>query len=390
MLKLLICFGMFLVSGFGAEDVDYLWRVAQTYQQTGDHGLEEVQLKKILSLDPNHPKASARLYEISQLKKAGQTKGVEGNVLGIQSILQGKSVEVLEQKIFQSEEEEILHLEEVIRKDAVSSGHKRQIQERLSKYYFRLGMEAIKSENIRRAIESLEKSIDYNEAFQLSYYELGFLYFRIRELQRGIENLEQFVKLQPAGILSKTVRETLLNKYMSIARKYYYQQDFKNCKPYLERIIRLNKNSTEAETALVYLMNLYFFQGTKLLRVGDFASAGRNFYEALRVVKEKPDLDPKLFAKLANSAVEPFIKYAQELFITEKNYSEAYKFFQAVTWLVPGSAQSFLAKEYMKEINRLNETADNPVVYFNNFIEEENNRFHLEKRALQLGKTVKQ
>ena len=196
------------------------------------------------------------------------------------------------------------------------------------------------------------------------------------------------MKLQPSGILSKTVRETLLNKYMSIARKYYYQQDFKNCRPYLERIIRLNKNSTEAETALVYLMNLYFFQGSKLLTVGDYAAAGKNFYEALRVAKEKPDLDSKLFAKLANDAVVPFIKYAQELFITQKDYSEAYKYFQAVTWLVPGSAQSFLAKEYMKEINRINETADNPVVYFNNFIEEENKRFHLEKRSLKLGKKV--
>jgi tetratricopeptide (TPR) repeat protein len=372
----------------GAQDISFLWKIAQNYQQSGDHGLEEIQLKKILAIDPAHPGASKRLAEIKQLKKSGQTKGVEGSVLGIQSILEGKTVEVLEEKQFHSEKDEVHHLESILRNDAVSEGQKVQIRERLSKYFFKVGMDAIKKEEIRVAIESLEKSIDYNKKFQLSYYELGFLYFRIRELQRGIENLEQFVKLQPSGILSKTVRETLLNKYMSIARKYYYQQDFKNCRPYLERIIRLNKNSTEAETALVYLMNLYFFQGSKLLTVGDYAAAGKNFYEALRVAKEKPDLDSKLFAKLANDAVVPFIKYAQELFITQKDYSEAYKYFQAVTWLVPGSAQSFLAKEYMKEINRINETADNPVVYFNNFIEEENKRFHLEKRSLKLGKKV--
>ena len=388
MMKLLICFFSLLATALGSETTEYLWKVAQSYQESGAHGLEEVQLRKILSIDPNHQEAGARLNELTQLKKIGQSKGIEGTVVDIQSILQGKSMEVLEEKTFQTENEEVSHLEEILRIDAISTTQKKQIKERLSAYYFKVGMEAIKNEKIRTAVESLEKSISYNKLFQLSYYELGFLYFRIRELQRGIENLEEFVKLQPAGILSKTVRETLLNKYMSIGRKHYYQQDFKSCKPYLEKIIRLNKNSPEAETALVYLMNLYFFQGTKLLTVGDFAAAGKNFYEALRVIKEKPDLDPQLFSKLANNAVEPFIKYAQELFITDKNYSEAYKYFQAVTWLVPGSAHSFLAKEYMKEINRLNSTADNPVVYFNNFIEEENNRFHLEKSSLQLGKNA--
>jgi tetratricopeptide (TPR) repeat protein len=378
-LLLLFCFPS------SAADVSFLWKLAESYRQSGDLGLEEVQLRKLIAEDPMHTQAQARLKAIRNLKTAGQARGVEGSMEDIRSILEGRTVEALEEKIHKSEKAEVKHMEDVLRDEAVTESQKIQIMEKLSAYYFKLAMTAINQEKIRVAIESLEKSTTYNDQLQLGFYELGFLYFRIRELQRGIENLERFVKLQPSGILSKTVRETLLNKYMSIARKYYYQQDFKNCKPYLERIIRLNRTSPESETALVYLMNLYFFQGMKFLRVEDYATASSNFYEALEVVREGPELDPALFGKLAQNAVEPFIKHAQQLFIIEKNYPVAFRYFQAVTWLVPGSAHSFLAKEYLKEIGRINQTAQNPVVYFSNFVKEENQRFLLEKRSLNLS-----
>ena len=368
-----------------AADVDFLWKLAQSYKQSGELGLEEVQLRKLVAEDPTHVNAQARLKAIKNLKTTGQARGVEGRMEDIRSILEGKTVEVLEEKAFRSEEAEVKHMEEVLQDETVTESQKIQLQEKLSTYYFKLAMDAIKQEKIRVAIESLEKSTTYNKRLQLGFYELGFLYFRIRELQRGIENLERFVKLQPSGILSKTVRETLLNKYMSIARKYYYQKDFKHCKPYLERIIRLNRTSPEGEIALVYLMNLYFYQGMKFLRVEDYSIASSNFYQALEVVREGPELDPALFGKLAQNAVEPFIKHAQQLFIVEKDYPFAFRYFQAVTWLVPGSAHSFLAKEYLKEIGRINQTAENPVVYFSDFIKEENQRFLLEKRSLNLS-----
>ena len=41
----------------------------------------------------------------------------------------------------------------------------------------------------------------------------------------------------------------------------------------------------------------------------------------------------------------------------------------------------------MREIHRVNETAENPIVYFSNFIEEENQRFLLEQRGLEIGKS---
>ena len=115
--------------------------------------------------------------------------------------------------------------------------------------------------------------------------------------------------------------------------------------------------------------------------------ASQNFYNALAVLREKPNLDAKLFGKLARNAVDPFIKHAQKLFIIKKSYGEAYPFFEAVSWLVPGTTKAFLAKEYMREIHRVNETAENPIVYFSNFIEEENQRFLLEQRGLEIGKS---
>ena len=127
-------------------------------------------------------------------------------------------------------------------------------------------------------------------------------------------------------------------------------------------------------------MNLYYYRGMDFLKVDDYSGASQNFYQTLLTVRERPNLDPSLFKKLAKNAVDPFIKLAQKLFIKDKNYGKSYQYFEAVTWLVPGSAHSFLAKEYLKEIKRLNGTAENPIVYFTNFIEEENQRFMTEEK----------
>ena len=371
-----------------AQGDSFLWDLAKNHREDGNLAMEEISLRQLLDVNPGHKLARDRLDEIEFAKKSGRVNGIEENLASIQSIIRGqvvkKGTSKAQVKGFSNPDEEAAYLEKALGNKALTENQKVQMSEKLSQYYFHRGMDSIKAEKIRDAIESLEKSIHYDAKFQLSYYELGFLYFRIRELQLGIQNLEYFVELQPSGILTKTVRETLLNKYMSIARTYYFQQDFKNCKPYLERIIRLNKSSPEADTALVYLMNLYFFQGMKHLKVDDYARASFNFFQALEALKEKPSLDHKLFGKLARNAVNPFLKYAQQLFILEKNYGDAYTYFQAVTWIVPGSSQSFLAKEYMKEINRINETAENPIVYFSNFIQEENQRFLLERRGLDL------
>ena len=77
---------------------------------------------------------------------------------------------------------------------------------------------------------------------------------------------------------------------------------------------------------MVFLMNLYYFTGLKHLKLEDYMQASKNFYNALAVLREKPNLDPKLFGKLARNAVDPFIKYAQKLFIIQKSYGEAYPF----------------------------------------------------------------
>ena len=76
------------------------------------------------------------------------------------------------------------------------------MKEKLSTYYFKRGMKAIKEEKIREAIESLEKSIFYNQKFQLSYYELGFSLFQNTRIATRHKNLEKFVELQPSGILA--------------------------------------------------------------------------------------------------------------------------------------------------------------------------------------------
>lgn len=374
-----------------ANQTGFLWQLAASHRQDGNLVLEEVALKKLMRIDPGYPGVRKRLKELQVMRKAGQIGGVEERLQGIQTLLRGDTQQLLSDKNgargFKTPDDEAEFLEKSLANKALSQNQKVQMKEKLSNYYFNRGMKAIKSEKIREAIESLEKSIFYNHKFQLSYYELGFLYFRIRELQHGIKNLEKFVELQPSGILAKSVREHLLNKYMTIARTYYFEQDFKNCKPYLEKIIRLNRSSPEADTALVFLMNLYYFTGLKHLKLEDYTQASENFYNALAVLREKPNLDPRLFGKLARNAVDPFIKNAQHLFVIKKSYGEAYPFFEAVSLLVPGTTKAFLAKEYMREIHRVNETAENPIVYFNNFIEEENQRFLLEQRGLEIGKS---
>jgi hypothetical protein len=73
------------------------------------------------------------------------------------------------------------------------------------------------------------------------------------------------------------------------------------------------------------------------------------------------------------------------LFI-DSSFGEAYKYFEAVTLMVPGTSESFMAREYMKEIERQTGQAENPVVYFSNFVQEESNRFLLEEeRRKYLG-----
>ena len=371
---LVVIFGLAAISCLGANQSGFLWQLADSHRQDGNLVLEEVALKKLMRMDPGYPGARKRLKELEAMRKAGHTGGVEERLQGIQTLLRGNTQQLMSDKNgtrgFKTPDDEAKFLEKSLANKALSQNQKVQMKEKLSTYYFKRGMRAIKGEKIREAIESLEKSIFYNQKFQLSYYELGFLYFRIRELRHGIKNLEKFVELQPSGILTKSVREHLLNKYMTIARTYYFEQDFKNCKPYLEKIIRLNRSSPEADTALVFLMNLYYFTGLKHLKLEDYTQASENFYNALDVLREKPNLDTKLFGKLARDAVDPFIKHAQKLFIIKKSYGEAYPFFEAVSWLVPGTTKAFLAKEYMREIHRVNETADNPIVYFNNFIEE--------------------
>lgn len=366
-----------------ADQASFLWKVAKSHRQSGNLPLEEISLKKLFQVDPAYPGVKERLDQIAALKGGEDESGLQSRLDDIQQMVKGDFSQAVAQTGFKSEEEEAEFLERAVNNRALTENQKAQMKEKLSVYYYKKAMDSIKREQVRVAIESLEKSIDYNGSFQLAYYELGFLYFRIRELQRGIANLEKFVDLQPAGILAKNVRETLMTKYMAIARTYYYQQDFKKSKPYLERIIKVNNRSPEADEALTFLMNLYFFQGVKHLQLDDYSNASVNFFQALSALKEKPALDLQLFAKLARSAVEPFLKYAQKLFILDKEYGEAYKYFEAVTWLVPGSSQSFLAREYMKEVQRINNTAENPVVYFSNFIREENERFLLERRGMQ-------
>ena len=390
-LVILLAFYMLQLPSISANQSGFLWQLAESHRQDGNLVLEEVALKKLFSIDPGYPNLQKRLKELDAMRKAGDLRALDDRLQGIQTILRGDTQQIVGDKNgaggFQSPDEEAKFFEKSLLNKSLSQNQKAQMKERLATYYFSKGMAAIKGERIREAIESLEKSIHYNKNFQLSYYELGFLYFRIRELQLGIKNLEQFVELQPSGILSKTVRENLLNKYMTVARTYYFKQDFNNCKPYLEKIIKLNRTSPEADTALVFLMNLYYFIGLKHLKLEDYEQASHNFYNALSALREKPSLDNKLFGKLSKDAVDPFIKYAQKLFVINKSYGEAYPYFEAVSWLVPGTTRAFLAKEYMREIQRLNETAENPIVYFSNFIEEENQRFLLEQRGLEIGKS---
>ncbi|MCO4781958.1 MAG: hypothetical protein KC646_06495 [Candidatus Cloacimonetes bacterium] len=385
MLKILIFISLYLCfysTGF-AVDLEFWLEMSKTHQEQKEYDLELASLKKVKAMDPNHPYATKRMLELEKKMKSGKIKRSKRDT-ALSALLDEendiKTVEKKQSKIFKDPHQEARFLIKMFREDKLSNQQKKEIQKKLGQYFFHQGIEATKSEKVKVAIEMLEKSIFYNNEFQLAYYELGYLYFKIRELQAGIQNLENFVRLQPYGILTKTVKGTLLDKYMSIARKKYYKKDFKGCLPYLEKIIRLNKRSPDSKQALFYLMNLYYYRGMDFLKVDDYKGASNNFYQTLLTVREKPNLDPSLFKKLAKNAVDPFIKLAQNLFIKERNYGESFKYFEAVTWLVPGSAHSFLAKEYLKEIRRLNGTAENPIVYFSNFIEEENQRFLTEEK----------
>jgi tetratricopeptide (TPR) repeat protein len=374
---------MFLHFNGHSADLEFWLEMARTHNEQQEYDLEQASLKKVKAMDPNHPYATKRLQELETKLKLGKIKRSKRDTALSALLDEDNDVRIVSKKrskIFKDPHEEAKFLIKMFREDKLSNQQKKEIEKKLGEYFFYQGIEATKREKVKVAIEMLEKSIFYNNEYQLAYYELGYLYFKIRELQAGIQNLEKFVKLQPYGILTKTVKGTLLDKYMSIARKKYYKKDFKGCLPYLEKIIRLNKRSPDSKQALFYLMNLYYYRGMDFLKVDDYKGAGSNFYEALLAVREKPNLDPSLFKKLAKNAVDPFIKLAQNLFIKDKNYGQSFKYFEAVTWLIPGSAHSFLAKEYLKEIKRLNGTAENPIVYFSNFIEEENQRFLIEEK----------
>ncbi|PCJ20590.1 MAG: hypothetical protein COB02_03455 [Candidatus Cloacimonadota bacterium] len=377
-----------VTSSFGA-DLSFWLEMSKSHKDAREYNLEQAALKKIQAIDPKNEYAIRRLKLLKKKLSADNYKQSRRES-ELSALLEEndeeKEVVKKTSKVFKDPHEEARFLEKMFQEDKLSNQQRRDIKKKLGKYYFYRGIEATKSEKVKIAIEYLEKSIYYNSEYQLAYYELGYLYFKIRELQAGIQNLEKFVELQAYGILTKTVKGTLLDKYMSIARKKYYRKDFKGCLPYLEKIIRLNNRSPDAKQALFYLMNLYYYRGMDFLKLDDYAGASENFYQTLMTVRERPNLDPSLFKKLAKNAVDPFIKLAQRYFIKDKNYGKSYQYFESVTWLVPGSAQSFLSKEYLKEIRRLNGTAENPIVYFSNFIEEENQRFMMEeKRFTQKG-----
>ena len=121
-----------------------------------------------------------RLKELQAMRKAGNIGGVEERLQGIQTLLRGNTQQLMNEKNgtrgFKTPDEEAKFLEKSLANKALSQNQKVQMKKKLSTYYFKRGMKAIKEEKIREAIESLEKSIFYNQKFQLSYYELGFLF----------------------------------------------------------------------------------------------------------------------------------------------------------------------------------------------------------------------
>jgi tetratricopeptide (TPR) repeat protein len=376
-------FLIFLFSSSLHAAVDFWWQMAVHYEQAGDPALQEMSLRKVLEEEPYHADALKALKQIEENSR--QKKRIDEKISDISRTLDSGEI-ILKQvgksiKEFKTPEDQITFLEKRLEEKNLSTNQKESIMKTLGYLYFHRGIQDAQSERIKNAIENLEKSVYYDSSFQLTYYELGFLYFKIRELERGIANLEKFYQLQPVGSLSRSVKDTLLHKYISIARKYFFQKDFQKCKPILEKIMKFDNKSPEAKTALTYLMELYFYQGIKFMKVNDYEKASKNYFDSLMSLKAQPEFDRVFLAKLAGNAVDPFIKYGQKLFLN-KNFGEAYPYFEAVSWLVPGTPQSFLAKEYMKEIGRRTGSAENPVVYFSHFIDEENKRFLQEEKRM--------
>lgn len=363
----------------------FWWQMAQQYKLDGNKVLEKMALEKVLLLEPFHEQALKAAYKVSGVveeKSAPRGREQEKRIEYLLKEKNAPAADFVRQETKKIEklslEQTIEFLEQQLNSEDISNAQKVLIQRELGQSYYHLGLKSHEDERVHRAINAFEKAIFYAPDFQLSYYELGFLYFKVRELERGISNLEKFYSLQHAGTLARFVRETLLDKYILIARRYYFQRDFAKCKPILEKIQQFDSGSPEAGVALVYLMELYYYQGSQFLEIGDYYSAGASFFQALDVLKSLPEIDQNFFVRLSKQAVQPFIRTGQKLFI-DNIFGESYKYFEAVTLLVPGASESFMAREYMKEIERLTGQVENPVVYFRNFIKEENSRFLLEE-----------
>jgi tetratricopeptide (TPR) repeat protein len=383
---------LFVTAVFADSGSSFWWEMALHYKAEGNRVLEKMAIEKVLQIDPFHEKALKAAYKITGMSTEQAPAWEKEQKERISNLLKEEKQQVsLQTQVESGVQEELDYeqrielMEQQLLSEDISEAQKTQIKRELSQLYYHIGLRSHEEERVHKAIDSFEKAVFYDSEFQLSYYELGFLYFKVRELERGIKNLEKFYSLQSSGTLARFVRETLLNKYILIARRYYFQRDFEKCKPVLEKIQRFDAGSPEAKTALVYLMELYYYQGNQFLEVGDYFSAGNSFYDALEVLKSLPEVDSAFFVRLAKNAVQPFIRTGQKLFI-DSSFGEAYKYFEAVTLMVPGTSESFMAREYMKEIERQTGQAENPVVYFSNFVQEESNRFLLEEeRRKYLG-----
>jgi len=373
--------GVFTGMSLFANDASFWYRMAQRYEKSGDTALEELSLKKVLEFEPENLLAQQRLRSIEVLKQRDGKSSIQDLLQQMENTLQtdvssNQDLQAIEDiELQQDVSKKIAGYEERLKQSGLTDVQKQRLREILARLYFDLGIQEASAVRLKQSIDSFERSIFNDPAFQLSHYELGYLYFRIRELDKGIQSLEAFIELQSDGVLAQSVRETLLVQYIKIARKHFFRKDFDSCLPVLRKIMAFAPQSAEAQQARVFLMDLYYYQGMDNLNLGNFEGASKAFYEAMQTMQASPGLDSVFFAKLSKNAVQPFLKYGQQLFLMDKDYGLASTYFQAVTWLVPGTPESFLAREYMKEINKLNGTVTNPVVYMSNLVAEESKKF---------------
>ncbi len=388
----LVVFLYLCVSWNHAADAEFWQRMAETYRASGELALEELALQRVLESNPGDETAGTRLVQVKAERENRGKGSIAERFRQIEETLkqdEGRDRPFEGEDVLNSEtnlERRIQGFEEGMSRPGLTDGQKERLKQILARLWFEQGIVEAENERVRTSIDAFEKSVFYNPDFQLSHYELGYLYFRIRELARGISSLERFLKLQPNGVLARNVRENLLSQYIKMARKYFFRKDFDNCLPVLRKIMSFDPRSAEAQQARNYLMDLYFYQGMDNLELGNFENASRSFHEALVTMQAAPELDSRFFSRLAQHAVQPFMKYAQKLFLIDKDYGQAHTYFQAVTWLVPGSPESFLAKEYIKDIARFNGTVKNPVVYMSGLVEEESRRFLAELEEIRTAR----